>query len=105
MHRSTTPGGPLGPPDHFYGHALRALCSMSFLAAVVAASGDAGAALSIFDLADRSDVIAVGTVTSAAPTKNRKLEVFTIEPARALKGDPGTELNLVQELLFPETKP
>ena len=105
MLRSTTPGGPLGPPDHFWRRPLRRAVLAVLATAVLTVATSAHAALSIFELADQSDVVVIGTVKSAVPTKNGKLEVFTIEPARALKGDAGAELHLVQELLFRETKP
>ncbi len=68
--------------------------------------GRVATAASVFDLADQSDVVAVGTVAKTAVAEGGKLEVFTVEPARVLKGGAlDGELMLVQEMLFPTTKP
>jgi len=75
------------------------------VAGVLAGTGVGHAAVSIFDLADRSDVVVAGTIKSVTTPPKAKLQVFTVEPARTLKGDAGTDLQLVQEMLFPDTKP
>jgi HEAT repeats len=65
------------------------------------------AAAQIFDLADRSEVVAWGTVEGVQTYKDGKFQVFSIQPAKVLKGRvaPDATFRLVQERLFEQARP
>jgi HEAT repeat protein len=85
-------------------------CAVAWLAALAGAAlaaAPAGAAAPLFDLAERSELIALGTVRAARSFEDGKLRVFDIEPERVLKGEapPAGPVRLVQRLLFETTTP
>jgi len=81
--------------------------ALGVLACVALAPRPSSAAAQLFDLSDRAEVVAWGTVERVRAYADGKFQVFDVRVERLLEGDapPDGRLALVQERLFEGTKP